>query len=67
MTDGIESIIDGMSDDEAEQLGRWWAMRQTALDIGRLAERELAQYNALKPNNRMFIGRDEWERLTKHA
>ena len=66
MTD-IEAIIDNMSDDEAEQLGRWWAMRETALDIGRLAERELARLNALAPNNRKFITRAEWERLTEAA
>ena len=61
----IESIVENMSDDEAEQLGRWWAMRQTAIEIGILAERQLLLFGALADSDRRFYNRKEWRRLTR--
>ena len=63
----IESIVENMSDDEAEQLGRWWAMRQTAIEIGILAERQLMSFNALADGDRRFYNRQEWRRLTRQG
>jgi len=60
----IESIVENMTDDEAEQLGRWWAIRKAAIDLGLVAERELSRFNALSPKSRRFISLDEWQRLT---
>ena len=59
-----ESTVENMTTDEAEQLGRWWAMREGAIQIGRLAESELARACALAPQKRMFISREEWSVLT---
>ena len=64
MTTG-QCLIENMTTDEAEQLGRWWAMREGAIQIGRLAESELARAFALSPQKRMFISRDEWDSLTQ--
>ena len=65
MTTDIEAIIDNMSDGEAEQLGRWWAIRQYAIETGLFAERELLRLNALDITDRRFLNRQEWRRLTQ--
>jgi hypothetical protein len=65
MTADIMATVENMTTDEAEQLGRWWAMRENAIGIGRLAESELARANALAPHKRLFISRTEWEQLTQ--
>ena len=63
----VESIVEAMTDDEAEQLGRLWAMRQYAIEIGLFAERQLIADNALKQGDRRFYNRDEWRRLTNSS
>ena len=57
--------IAGMTTDEAEQLGRWWLMRENAIEIGVLAERQLMEAGAIEPNDRRFYNRDEWRKLRR--
>lgn len=59
-----EDTIEMTEDERAEWLGRWWAMRQYAIEIGLMAERMLIEHNALTPKGRRFLSRDEWRRLT---
>ena len=61
----VESIVENMTDDEAEQLGRLWAMRQYAIEIGLFAEKRLLAGNVLKLDDRRFYNGDEWRRLTR--
>lgn len=52
------------SESHAEYLGRWFAMRQYALEIGMLSERVLVKEGALADDKRRFLSRDEWRELT---
>ena len=60
----VESIVDNMTDDEAEQLGRLWAMRQYGIEIVMFAEKQLINANALNPTDRRVLSRKERRRLT---
>lgn len=52
------------SESHAEYLGRWFAMRQYAIEIGILSERVLVKEGALNPDKRRFLSRDELRELT---
>lgn len=49
---------------DVRRAGFWWGIRGNALELGRVAERELAKMGELAPHKRVFISRQEWEQLT---
>lgn len=55
---------DKESDDYHELIGRWWAMRQYAIDIGLIAEAELIEAGVLTEKGRRFFNRADWRELT---
>jgi len=50
-----------------ELTAHWWRLREHAIEIGIMAERELIRANALEPDKRRFYNRSEFRSLTQNT